>query len=85
MVLANNILKEEGLRVTHVVFMGMGEPFDNYANAVSAANTMISEECYNLAARHVTLSTSGLVPKIKQLSEESKAALAISLHAKRRP
>ena len=83
MVIANNILKEEGLKVTHVVFMGMGEPFDNYDNAVSAANTMIAEECYNLAARHVTLSTSGLVPKIKALSEESKAALAISLHAAR--
>ena len=82
MVIANNILKEEGLKVTHVVFMGMGEPFDNYDNAV-AANTMIAEECYNLAARHVTLSTSGLVPKIKALSEESKAALAISLHAAR--
>lgn len=81
--LANILLKDEGKKVSHVVFMGMGEPFDNYANAVGAANTMIAEDYFNLAARHVTLSTSGLAPRIRELAQDSKAALALSLHAAR--
>ena len=83
MYLANLTLQEEDKRVSHVVFMGMGEPLDNYDNAIGAANTMIHENEFNLAARHVTVSTSGLVPKIKQMAEDTKAALALSLHASR--
>ncbi len=81
--LANLKLKTEGKKVSHVVFMGMGEPFDNYANAIAAANTMIAEDHFNLAAKHVTLSTSGLAPRIRDLATDSKAALALSLHAAR--
>lgn len=81
--LANQILKNEDKKISHVVFMGMGEPFDNYDNAVGAANTFIDENEFNLAARHVTLSTSGLAPRIRQLATDSKAALALSLHASR--
>ena len=81
--LAEQVLRQEGdgRRVSHVVFMGMGEPFDNYDAAVGAANTLISPEGFGLSARHVTLSTSGMVPRIYQLAHDSRAALAISLHA----
>ncbi len=83
--LANKLLKEQGSarQVTHIVFMGMGEPLDNYQNVVSAANRMIHADCYGLSARHVTISTSGLAPKIMRLMQDSRASLAISLHAAR--
>lgn len=81
--LANRHLLEEDKKVSHVVFMGMGEPLDNYDHAVGAANVMISEDEFNLAARHVTISSSGLAPKIIQLAQDSKASLALSLHAAR--
>jgi 23S rRNA (adenine2503-C2)-methyltransferase len=81
--MANQILAPEGLRVTHVVFMGMGEPLDNYDNTVGAANVMMAEDGFFLSARHVTLSTSGLAPEIERLATDSRAALAISLHASR--
>jgi 23S rRNA (adenine2503-C2)-methyltransferase len=81
--LANEILKPEGLRVTHVVFMGMGEPLDNYDNTVSAANVMMAEDGFFLSARHVTLSTSGLAPEIERLAVDTRASLALSLHASR--
>ena len=81
--LANLSLSSEEKRVSHVVFMGMGEPLDNYDNAVGAANIMISEHEFDLAARHVTISTSGLAPKIKQMAHDTKASLALSLHASR--
>ncbi len=66
-------------RLSHVVFMGMGEPFDNYANAVGAANVMIAS--FGLSRKNVTLSTSGIAPRIEQLAQDSDAALALSLHA----
>lgn len=81
--LANQILQPEGLRVTHVVFMGMGEPLDNYENAVAAANVMMDEDGFFLSARHVTLSTSGLAPQIEKLATDTRASLALSLHAAR--
>lgn len=81
--IANQILQPEGLRVTHVVFMGMGEPMDNYQNAVSASQVMMEEDGFFLSARHVTLSTSGLAPEIERLAFDSRAALALSLHAAR--
>ena len=83
LVLANQILKAEGKKVSHVVFMGMGEPLDNYDGAVTAANRMIDQEFFGLSHRHVTLSSSGLAPQIERLTEECPAALAISLHAAR--
>lgn len=81
--LANLFLQDEDDRVSHVVFMGMGEPLDNYDHAVTAANRMISESEFGLSAKHVTISTSGLAPKIESLALDSKAALALSLHASR--
>lgn len=82
---ANDIVRKEGKKITHVVFMGMGEPLDNYRNSVDAANCLIKdvekEGGFGLSRKNVTISTSGLVPKIKELSLESSCALAISLHA----
>lgn len=81
LVLANQILKDEEKKVSHVVFMGMGEPLDNYDHAVSAANTMIDPDYFGLSARHVTISSSGLANRIETLAKDSRAALALSLHA----
>lgn len=82
--LAQRIVAEEGRRISHVVFMGMGEPLDNYDNAIRAANTLISQDGgFGLSQRHVTLSTSGIVPRIISLADACPAALAVSLHAAR--
>ena len=80
---AQRLLDSEGgvRRISHVVFMGMGEPLDNYDGAVGAASALIED--FGLSHKNVTLSTSGLVPKIYQLASQCKAALAISLHAAR--
>ncbi|MFW7380455.1 MAG: 23S rRNA (adenine(2503)-C(2))-methyltransferase RlmN [Oligoflexus sp.] len=83
LLLANQILAAEDKKVSHVVFMGMGEPLDNYKETVPAANQMIDPEYFGLSARHVTISSSGLAPQIEQLADDSRAALAISLHASR--
>ena len=69
-------------RISHIVIMGIGEPFDNYDNVIDFIN--IANDAYALAIgiRHITVSTSGIVPKIKQFSDElSGVNLAISLHA----
>ncbi len=67
--------------VSNVVFMGMGEPLLNYDNVVSSINLMLDNNAYNLARRRVTVSTSGLVPQMDQLANDTRAALAVSLHA----
>ena len=79
--LANEIVREEGRRISHIVFMGMGEPLDNYDNVVSACKILLGKNELALSPRKVTLSTSGLADKIKQLSQELPISLAISLHA----
>lgn len=79
--LAENILQTEGKKVTNVVFMGMGEPLDNYDAAIGAANRLIEPDFFGLSARHVTISTSGIAPKILAMASDSRASLAISLHA----
>lgn len=81
-VAANQLIRDEGKAITHVVFMGMGEPLDNYKNVVPAIAKLISPDAFGLSHRKVTLSTSGMVPKIYQLIEDDcDAALAVSLHA----
>ena len=81
--IASSIVKKEGKKISHVVFMGMGEPLDNYSNVIKSVNLMIHEKAYALSPKNVTISTSGVVPKIETLSKDTKAALAISLHAAR--
>lgn len=67
--------------VTNVVMMGMGEPLLNYKPVVSAMSLMLSDHAYGLSKRRVTLSTSGVVPKMYDLFNDIDVALAISLHA----
>lgn len=69
-------------RVSHVVVMGIGEPFDNYQNTMKFIDIINSPFGFEIGARHITVSTSGIVPKIIAFSHEPKQVnLAISLHA----
>ncbi|MFZ9035000.1 MAG: 23S rRNA (adenine(2503)-C(2))-methyltransferase RlmN [Francisellaceae bacterium] len=72
---------EHDRRVTNVVMMGMGEPLMNFDAVVSAMNIMMDDFGYGLSKRRVTLSTSGVVPRIYELLEKSDVSLAVSLHA----
>jgi 23S rRNA (adenine2503-C2)-methyltransferase len=68
--------------ITNIVLMGMGEPLHNYDNVLQALRILNSAQGFNLGARHMTVSTVGLVPAIRKLSQELlQINLAISLHA----
>ena len=68
--------------ITNVVFMGMGEPFLNYNQVLSAAHILHSHDGFDLGAKRITISTAGIVPKIEKLIEDGyKYKLAISLNA----
>jgi 23S rRNA (adenine2503-C2)-methyltransferase len=68
--------------ITNIVLMGMGEPLHNYENVLQALRTLNSSDGFRLGARHMTVSTVGLVPAIRKLSQEQlQVNLAISLHA----
>jgi 23S rRNA (adenine2503-C2)-methyltransferase len=71
----------EARHVTNVVLMGMGEPLANFRNVVPALQILLDDFGFDLSRRRVTLSTSGLVPQIYRLAEETNVALAVSLHA----
>lgn len=76
------MLKEQNEAVTNIVFMGMGEPFHNYENTMSAIDRLNDSEGYNFGARRFTISTVGLVPQIRRFADEQRQVnLAISLHA----
>ena len=81
--LANQIVAREERRITHLVFRGLGEPLDNYDSVVRAVNNLTDPDAFGISPSRVTVSTSGIVPKIKALAEDVKASLAISLHASR--
>ncbi|PIE47527.1 MAG: 23S rRNA (adenine(2503)-C(2))-methyltransferase RlmN [Gammaproteobacteria bacterium] len=68
-------------RVTNVVMMGMGEPLLNYNPVVSSMSLMLDDHAFGMSKRRVTLSTSGVVPKMYDLAKDIDVALAISLHA----
>jgi 23S rRNA (adenine2503-C2)-methyltransferase len=69
-------------RVSHIVVMGIGEPFDNYYNTLKFIDIVNHPDGLNIGARHITVSTSGLVPQIKEFANYDKQVnLAISLHA----
>ena len=67
--------------LTNVVFMGMGEPLLNFKNVIPVINLLLEDHAYGMGKRKVTVSTSGVVPKIDKLSETIDVSLAISLHA----
>ena len=76
------IEEDEGMRISSVVVMGIGEPFDNYDNIMDFIRIINSPFGIAIGARHITVSTSGLVPMIKRYAEEDlQTNLAISLHA----
>jgi len=73
--------KKHDHTVSNVVMMGMGEPLLNFDNVVKAMSIMMDDFAYGLSKRRVTLSTSGVVPAMRELAEVSDVALAVSLHA----
>ena len=79
------IIQEDfGQRVTNVVIMGQGEPFANYDNVLAALRIMNHPKLLNIGARHITVSTCGIIPKIEQFTREPEQfTLAVSLHAAR--
>ena len=80
----NNLLREEdlGLHITHVVVMGTGEPFLNYDNVMNFIRIINNQKGLAIGARHITVSTCGIVPGIKKYAYEGlQTNLAISLHA----
>jgi len=77
-----HLQKESGRRISHVVFMGMGEPLANTEAVIAAIHAIIDSARQGVSARHVTLSTVGLPKQIRRLAaEELPITLAISLHA----
>jgi 23S rRNA (adenine2503-C2)-methyltransferase len=67
--------------LTNLVFMGMGEPLANYRSLKVALDLLLAEDGPNFSHRHVTVSTSGLVPVMRRLGEETRVKLAVSLNA----
>lgn len=75
-------LDETEERVDSIVIMGIGEPFDNYDNMMSFLKIVNHDKSLNIGARHITVSTSGIIPKIYQFADENmQINFAISLHA----
>ena len=83
MVLQILLIEEElGSRISHVVVMGIGEPFDNYDNLIKFFRIINDPKGISIGARHITVSTCGIVPKILEFSDlDMQINLAISLHA----
>jgi 23S rRNA (adenine2503-C2)-methyltransferase len=78
---AAELLAEEGRALTHVVFMGMGEPLLNLKNVVQAIRVLTHPDAFALAPRRITVSTAGVAPKIAELGRAVPVRLALSLHA----
>jgi 23S rRNA (adenine2503-C2)-methyltransferase len=75
-------LVTRGERVSHVVYMGMGEPFNNYEATIASARALTDPERFGISPRRITISTCGVVPKIDALASEGLPVnLAVSLHA----
>jgi len=76
------IEKELNIRISHVVLMGIGEPFDNYDNIIDFIDILNCGKGIDIGARHITVSTCGIIPKIEDFIKNGKQVnLAISLHA----
>ena len=74
--------RDQNIKISNVVFMGIGEPLDNYDNVVNGIRIINNPKGINIGARHISVSTSGLVPNIYKLAEEKiQCTLSISLHA----
>ena len=74
--------RDKNIKISNVVYMGIGEPLDNYDNVVNSIRIINNPKGINIGARHISVSTSGLVPNIYRLAEENiQCTLSISLHA----
>ncbi|MBF0132359.1 MAG: 23S rRNA (adenine(2503)-C(2))-methyltransferase RlmN [Magnetococcales bacterium] len=82
-ILARSELSDQGLRVTNIVLMGMGEPLFNYDAVVRAVRIMLDPNGLAIGTRKITLSTAGVVPKLVDVGRDLGVNLAISLHAVR--
>ena len=81
-VMVMNSLLEEGDKISHIVVMGTGEPFDNYDNVMGFIRVLNANKGLNIGARHITVSTSGLAHNIVKYGQEGlQVNLAVSLHA----
>jgi 23S rRNA (adenine2503-C2)-methyltransferase len=76
------IERDENIKISNLVFMGIGEPLDNYDNVMKAIKLLNHPKGINMGARHISISTSGLVPNIYKLADENiQCTLSISLHS----
>ncbi len=76
------IEKDLKLKISNIVFMGIGEPLDNFDNVMRAIKIINDPKALNIGARHISISTSGLVPKIYELADSKlQCTLSISLHS----
>ena len=76
------VQREENIRISNIVFMGIGEPLDNYDNVIKAISIINDPKGLNIGTRHISISTSGLVPNIYRLAKEHiQCTLSVSLHS----
>lgn len=76
------IEQDENVKISNVVFMGIGEPLDNYENVIEAIKILNNQKGLNIGARHISISTSGIVPKIYELADrQMQCTLSVSLHS----
>lgn len=76
------IENDEKITISNIVFMGIGEPLDNYENVVKAIKILNDPKSLNIGARHISISTSGIVPMIYKLADEQmQCTLSVSLHS----
>ena len=76
------IERDTGIKISNIVFMGIGEPLDNYDNVMEAIGIINNPKGLNIGARHISISTSGLVPKIYELADKDmQCTLSVSLHS----
>lgn len=76
-----SVQRDQNIRISNIVFMGIGEPFDNYDNVISAIGILNNQKGLAIGARHISISTSGIVPRIYDLADKNiQCTLSISLH-----
>ena len=76
------IERDSQIKISNIVFMGIGEPLDNYENVMESIKILNNQKGLNIGARHISISTSGLVPKIYDLADrQMQCTLSISLHS----
>ncbi len=76
-----NDFKNSKKLITNIVFMGMGEPMLNYDNVKKASEILLAKNSFDFSAKKITISSSGIIPKIDQMADDLKVGLAISFHA----